>query len=77
MRFKFCPSLAERIHHVNQKPSINEKEINGHTVIFDILEERYINDEIRRMYNEWIPVLPIVHVALGVAREICPTNRIR
>jgi phytoene dehydrogenase-like protein len=42
---------------------------DGHTVIFDILGGRYLNDEIRKMYNKWIPVRPIIHVALGVARD--------
>jgi phytoene dehydrogenase-like protein len=43
---------------------------DGHTVIFDILGGRYLDDDIRTMYEEWIPVLPIVHVALGVARDM-------
>ncbi|MBN1981622.1 MAG: NAD(P)/FAD-dependent oxidoreductase [Chitinivibrionales bacterium] len=43
---------------------------DGHTVIFDILGGRYLNDEVRSMYDEWIPVLPLVHVALGVARDL-------
>jgi len=43
---------------------------DGHKLIFDILRGRYLNDEIRRMYKEWTPVLPLVHVALGVARDM-------
>ncbi len=43
---------------------------DGHKLIFDILGGRYINDEIQRMYREWIPVLPLVHVAIGVARDM-------
>ncbi|MDY6834321.1 MAG: NAD(P)/FAD-dependent oxidoreductase [Chloroflexota bacterium] len=42
---------------------------DGHTVIFDILGGRYLDDEIQGMYKEWIPVLPIVHVMLGVDRD--------
>jgi len=43
---------------------------DGHSLIFDILGGRYINDAIRRVYNEWIPVRPVVHVCLGVARDM-------
>jgi phytoene dehydrogenase-like protein len=43
---------------------------DGHTVIFDILGGRYLNDEVRSMYDEWIPVLPMVHVMLGVNRDM-------
>ena len=43
---------------------------DGHTVIFDILNGRYLGDEVREMYNEWIPVLPLVQVMLGVARDL-------
>jgi phytoene dehydrogenase-like protein len=43
---------------------------DGHTVIFDILGGRYLDDEVRSMYNEWTPVLPLVQVMLGVARDL-------
>lgn len=43
---------------------------DGHTLTFDILGGRYVNDEIRRMYDEWTPVAPLVHVALGVNRDM-------
>jgi phytoene dehydrogenase-like protein len=43
---------------------------DGRTVIFDILGGRYLNDEIRRMYREWTPVSPLVHVAIGIARDM-------
>ncbi len=43
---------------------------DGHTVIFDILGGRYLNDEIRSMYSQWIPVMPVLHVMLGVARDL-------
>jgi phytoene dehydrogenase-like protein len=43
---------------------------DGHSLIFDILGSRYIDDTIRRMYDEWIPVRPVVHVCLGVARDM-------
>jgi phytoene dehydrogenase-like protein len=43
---------------------------DGHTLIFDILRSRYMNDEIKDMYSKWIPVLPLVHVAMGVGRDL-------
>ena len=43
---------------------------DGHTVIFDILGGKYLDDRIRKMYDEWIPVQPLVHVCLGVARDL-------
>jgi phytoene dehydrogenase-like protein len=43
---------------------------DGHTVIFDILGGRYLDDKVQSMYNEWIPVLPLIHVMLGVARDL-------
>jgi phytoene dehydrogenase-like protein len=43
---------------------------DGHKLIFDILGGRYVNDEIRHMYDEWTPVQPMVHVALGVNRDM-------
>ena len=43
---------------------------DGHTLIFDILGRRYMDDGIRRMSEEWIPVRPVVHVCLGVARDM-------
>ncbi len=43
---------------------------DGHTIIFNILGSRYLNDEIRSMYKEWTPVLPLVQVMLGVARDL-------
>lgn len=42
---------------------------DGHTAIFDILGGRYVSDEIRAMYEEWIPVQPLVHVMIGVDRD--------
>jgi phytoene dehydrogenase-like protein len=43
---------------------------DGHTVIFDILGGKYLDDRIREIYREWIPVQPLVHVSLGVARDL-------
>ena len=39
---------------------------DGHTLIYDLLKERYMNDRIRNIYDSWIPVKPLVHVMLGV-----------
>jgi phytoene dehydrogenase-like protein len=42
---------------------------DGHATIFDMLEGKYIDEEIRGYYDN-LPTLPgIVHVALGVARS--------
>lgn len=43
---------------------------DGHHLIFEILGGRYLNDEIRTMYSEWTPVKPLVHLMLGVARDL-------
>jgi len=43
---------------------------DGHTLIFDILGGRYIDERIKSVYQEWIPVKPIVHVMLGVNRDL-------
>ncbi|HTW90968.1 MAG TPA: NAD(P)/FAD-dependent oxidoreductase [bacterium] len=43
---------------------------DGHTLIFDILGGRYVDSRIRTMYEKWIPVRPVVHVCLGVNREM-------
>jgi phytoene dehydrogenase-like protein len=43
---------------------------DGRTLIFDILRGRYLNEEIKDMYGNWIPVLPLVHVAMGVNRDL-------
>jgi phytoene dehydrogenase-like protein len=43
---------------------------DGHTLIFDILGGSYLNDEIRDMYGNWPVVLPLVHVAMGVNRDL-------
>jgi phytoene dehydrogenase-like protein len=43
---------------------------DGHTIVFDILGGKYLDDRIRAMYREWIPVVPLVQVSLGVARDL-------
>lgn len=43
---------------------------DGHTLIFDILDGKYMNDRIRNMYDNWIPVKPIIHVMIGVAIDL-------
>lgn len=43
---------------------------DGHTLIFDILRSRFIDDAIRTPYETWMPVKPLVHVCLGVARDM-------
>jgi phytoene dehydrogenase-like protein len=43
---------------------------DGHTLHFKILSGKYLNERISRMYNSWFPVKPIVHVMLGVNRDL-------
>ncbi|NBF41852.1 MAG: NAD(P)-binding protein [Spirochaetes bacterium] len=43
---------------------------DGHAVIFDILGGRYLDKKVRSMYEEWTPVLPVVQVMIGVARDM-------
>jgi phytoene dehydrogenase-like protein len=43
---------------------------DGHTLIFDMLGGRYVDAEISHMYKEWQPVLPMVHVMMGVNRDL-------
>jgi phytoene dehydrogenase-like protein len=43
---------------------------DGHHLIFDILGGRYLNDDIRAMYDTWIPVKPVLHVCIGVNRDM-------
>ena len=42
---------------------------DGHTLLFDILKEKYLNECLREMYSSWIPVKPLVHVMIGVNRD--------
>jgi phytoene dehydrogenase-like protein len=49
---------------------------DGHTTIFDMLDGKYINDEIQGYYDKFTLYPPLVYVGLGVARsfeEISPT----
>jgi len=43
---------------------------DGHRLIYEILGGRYLNDEIKDMYTNWIPVKPMVHVAIGVGQDM-------
>jgi len=43
---------------------------DGHTLIFNILKGKYLSNRIRNMYENWIPVKPIVHVMIGVNRDL-------
>lgn len=41
---------------------------DGHTTIFGMLDGRYVDGKIRRMYDHWRMVRPMVMVSYGVAR---------
>jgi phytoene dehydrogenase-like protein len=43
---------------------------DGHTLIYEILGGRYVNDQIRLMYEKWLPVKPMIHVMMGVNRDL-------
>ncbi|MBN1760919.1 MAG: NAD(P)/FAD-dependent oxidoreductase [Chitinispirillaceae bacterium] len=43
---------------------------DGHQLIFDMLEGCYVNKNIRTMYDNWIPVAPLVQVMIGVNRDM-------
>lgn len=43
---------------------------DGHATIFDMLEGAYVDDEIRRIYDEWPIFQPIIQISLGVARDL-------
>jgi len=43
---------------------------DGYSLVYKILEGAYINDQIRNMYEHWIPVKSIVHVMMGVNRDL-------
>ncbi len=43
---------------------------DGHTLLFDLLGERYLSDELRTRYREWTPVRSMVHIMLGLARDM-------
>ena len=42
---------------------------DGYNLIFNILKGKYLDDKIRKIYETWIPVKPIVHVMIGVNRD--------
>ncbi len=43
---------------------------DGHHLIYDMLGGRYLNDAIRQVYDTWMPVFPLVHVMIGVNRDL-------
>ena len=43
---------------------------DGHHLLFDILEGKYNDDIINKIYREWTPVLPLAHVCFGVNMDL-------
>jgi phytoene dehydrogenase-like protein len=43
---------------------------DGRSTIFDMLDGKYIDDKIRRYYEEWPIFEPLVQVSLGIARDL-------
>jgi phytoene dehydrogenase-like protein len=42
---------------------------DGHTLIYDLLNGKYLSEQISHMYENWKPVNPIIHVAMGVDQD--------
>jgi len=42
---------------------------DGHATIFEMLEGKYLDDEIRGYCDTWPVFAPIIQVSLGVARD--------
>jgi phytoene dehydrogenase-like protein len=42
---------------------------DGRTTIFDMLDGKYVNDQIRHYYDEWPIHEPFIQISLGVARD--------
>lgn len=43
---------------------------DGHTLIYEILGGKYVDETIRNIYENWTAVKPIVHVMMGVDRDL-------
>ena len=43
---------------------------DGHNLIFNILKGKYMDERISRMYEEWEPVQSMLHVMIGVNRDM-------
>jgi phytoene dehydrogenase-like protein len=43
---------------------------DGHTLIYKILEGRYVDETTRHMYEEWRPQASLMHVMMGVNRDL-------
>jgi phytoene dehydrogenase-like protein len=43
---------------------------DGHTLIYNILKGRYLDRKIRHMYEEWKPKESVMHVMIGVNRDL-------
>jgi phytoene dehydrogenase-like protein len=59
-------AAAPKEHHADAVISAAD----GRATIFDMLEAKYVSDEIRNRYDEWPVFPPIVQVSLGVARDL-------
>lgn len=42
---------------------------DGQKLVFDILKGKYLDERIKKMYETWTPVKPVVHVMMGVNRD--------
>ncbi len=44
---------------------------DGYATIFELLDGRYVNDEIQERYKTWPLIKPVVMVSYGISREFC------
>jgi phytoene dehydrogenase-like protein len=43
---------------------------DGHYLHYNILKGAYLNDKIRKMFEEWVRVKPLIHVMMGVDLDL-------
>ncbi len=48
---------------------------DGHSLVFDILGGKYMDDNIRNMFFNWKPVRPLLQVMIGVNRDLSDEPR--
>jgi phytoene dehydrogenase-like protein len=48
---------------------------DGHTLVFDILGGKYMDEKIRTMYYNWTPVKPLLQVMMGINRDLSEEPR--
>jgi len=63
-------AVGVRLHNgVEHRASRVISAADGHSTIFEMLQGKYVDEEIRRIYTTWPLFPPIIQVSLGVARD--------